>query len=111
MLGKEGSKVDPVNEGITLIKLIFQVYKNFNNNCFMYFADLLGNMDEYDDLQFDCSSQESGETDNTDDGQPIALEPEKDNQSDRVSFLAAMFKKTFSEVKTKVKPVKAKEDG
>ncbi|KAL0656729.1 hypothetical protein Bca4012_077313 [Brassica carinata] len=86
MLGKEGSKVDPVNE------------------------DLLGNMDEYDDLQFDCSSQESGETDNTDDGQPIALEPEKDNQSDRVSFLAAMFKKTFSEVKTKVKPVKAKED-
>ena len=111
MLGKEGSKVDPVNEGITLIKLIFQVYKNFNNNCFMYFADLLGNMDEYDDIKFDCSSQESGETDNTDDGQPIALEPEKDNQSDRVSFLAAMFKKTFSEVKTKVKPVKAKEDG
>ncbi|KAF3488024.1 hypothetical protein F2Q69_00054809 [Brassica cretica] len=73
--------------------------------------DLLGNMDEYDDLQFDSSSQESGETDNTDDDQPIALEPEKDNQSDRVSFLAAIFKITFYEVKTKVKPVKAKEDG
>lgn len=69
-------------------------------------------MDEYSDLEFECSSQEQCDTDTSDDEQPsIDLEPVKDNQSDRVSFLAALFKKNFSEPKAKVKPVSPKEDG
>ncbi|CAN6889586.1 unnamed protein product [Brassica oleracea var. botrytis] len=68
-------------------------------------------MDEYSDLEFECSSQEQCDTDTSDDEQPsIDLEPVKDNQSDRVSFLAALFKKNFSEPKAKVKPVSPKED-
>ncbi|KAH0879171.1 LOW QUALITY PROTEIN: hypothetical protein HID58_066565 [Brassica napus] len=69
-------------------------------------------MDEHSDLEFECSSQEQCDTDTSDDEQPsIDLEPVKDNQSDRVSFLAALFKKNFSEPKAKVKPVSPKEDG
>lgn len=71
-------------------------------------------MDEYDDLEFECSSQETyfSETDDSDTEQSIELVPEKDDQSKRVSFLAALFKKTFSEVNTKrVKPTAPKEDG
>ncbi|CAF1878150.1 unnamed protein product [Brassica napus] len=68
-------------------------------------------MDEYSDLEFECSSQEQCDTDTSDDEQPsIDLEPVKDNQSDRVNFLAALFKKNFSEPKAKVKPVSPKED-
>ena len=47
------------------------------------------------DLEFGCSSQESSDTDYSDDEQPIELEPEKENQSERVHFLAALFKKKF----------------
>lgn len=77
-----------------------------------YFADLLSNMDGYDDLEFDSSSQESFDSDTSDHEQSILLEPEINNQSERVMKLAAMFKKTFSEVKKKVKPtISPKEDG
>lgn len=62
-------------------------------------------MDEYDDLQFECSSQESFDTNQSDGEQDIETEPEIDKQAERVSFLAAMFKKAFSEPKKKVKPV------
>ncbi|KAG2252270.1 hypothetical protein Bca52824_082406 [Brassica carinata] len=73
--------------------------------------DLLSNMDGYDDLEFDSSSQESFDSDTSDHEQSILLEPEINNQSERVMKLAAMFKKTFSEVKKKVKPISPKEDG
>ncbi|CAN7085429.1 unnamed protein product, partial [Brassica oleracea var. botrytis] len=72
--------------------------------------DLLSNMDGYDDLEFDSSSQESFDSDTSDHEQSILLEPEINNQSERVMKLAAMFKKTFSEVKKKVKPISPKED-
>lgn len=68
-------------------------------------------MDEFDDLEFECSSDESYDTDHSDGEQSIELQPEIVDQSERVSFLAALFKKTFSEVKKKVKPVQPKEDG
>ncbi|CAF1758470.1 BnaC09g30410D [Brassica napus] len=88
ILGQNCSKSDPLNE------------------------DLLSNMDGYDDLAFECSSQESYDSDTSDHEQSILLEPEIDNQSERVMKLAAMFKKTFSEVKKKVKPtISPKEDG
>ncbi|CAN6871402.1 unnamed protein product [Brassica oleracea] len=73
--------------------------------------DLLSNMDGYDDLEFNSSSQESFDSDTSDQEQSILLEPEINNQSERVMKLAAMFKKTFSEVKKKVKPISPKEDG
>ena len=57
-------------------------------------ADFQGTMDD-SDLEFGCSSQESSDTDYSDDEQPIELEPEKENQSERVHFLAALFKKKF----------------
>ncbi|CAN7073422.1 unnamed protein product [Brassica oleracea var. botrytis] len=64
-----------------------------------------------DDLKsIECSSQDSSGTDRSDGEQSIELEPEVDNQSERVSLLAAMFRKTFSEVKKKVKTVPPKED-
>ncbi|KAH0943586.1 hypothetical protein HID58_003223, partial [Brassica napus] len=66
-------------------------------------------MDEFSDLEFECSSQEQCDTDTSDDEQPsIDLEPVKDHQSDRVTFLAALFKKNFSQPKAKVKPVSPK---
>ncbi|KAH0861780.1 hypothetical protein HID58_078991 [Brassica napus] len=73
--------------------------------------DLLSNMDGYYDLEFDSSSQESFDSDTSDHKQSILLEPEINNQSERVMKLAVMFKKTFSEVKKKVKPISPKEDG
>ncbi|WZZ77405.1 hypothetical protein YC2023_097977 [Brassica napus] len=75
-----------------------------------YFADLLSNMDGYYDLEFDSSSQESFDSDTSDHKQSILLEPEINNQSERVMKLAVMFKKTFSEVKKKVKPISPKDD-
>ncbi|KAH0861773.1 hypothetical protein HID58_078984 [Brassica napus] len=69
------------------------------------------NMDGYYDLEFDSSSQESFDSDTSDHKQSILLEPEINNQSERVMKLAVMFKKTFSEVKKKVKPISPKEDG
>ncbi|CAF2105624.1 unnamed protein product, partial [Brassica napus] len=59
--------------------------------------DLLSNMDGYYDLEFDSSSQESFDSDTSDHKQSILLEPEINNQSERVMKLAVMFKKTFSE--------------
>ncbi|CAN6890612.1 unnamed protein product, partial [Brassica oleracea] len=59
--------------------------------------DLLSNMDGYYDLEFDSSSQESFDSDTSDHKQFILLEPEINNQSERVMKLAVMFKKTFSE--------------
>lgn len=81
---------------------------------FIYFAYFLGTSDEYDDLEFECSSQETyfSDTDDSINEESIELVPDKDDQSERVSFLAALFKKTFTEVKTKrVKPTEPKEDG
>uniref|UniRef100_A0A0D3EAP8 Helitron helicase-like domain-containing protein n=1 Tax=Brassica oleracea var. oleracea TaxID=109376 RepID=A0A0D3EAP8_BRAOL len=69
-----------------------------------------GTMDEYDDLEFECSSQERSDTDDSNDEQSTELVQEKDNQSKRVSVLAALFKKPFTEVKPKVKPTSPKED-
>ncbi|KAL0750056.1 hypothetical protein Bca101_032059 [Brassica carinata] len=69
-----------------------------------------GTMDEYDDLEFECSSQERSNTDDSNDEQSTELVQEKDNQSKRVSVLAALFKKSFTEVKPKVKPTSPKED-
>ncbi|CAN6924260.1 unnamed protein product [Brassica oleracea] len=71
--------------------------------------DLLVNMDDLKSIE--CSSQDSSGTDRSDGEQSIELEPEVDNQSERVSLLAAMFRKTFSEVKKKVKTVPPKDDG
>lgn len=77
-----------------------------------FLADLQGNIDEFSDLEFECSSQESLYTDTSDDEQPsIDLEQGKDNQADRVKFLAELFRKNFSAPKPKVKPVSRKEDG
>lgn len=78
---------------------------------FIYFAYFLGTSDEYDDLEFECSSQERSNTDDSNDEQFTELVQEKDNQSKRVSVLAALFKKSFTEVKPKVKPTSPKEDG
>lgn len=78
---------------------------------FIYFAYFLGTMDECDDLEFECSSQERSNTDDSNDEQFTELVQEKDNQSKRVSVLAALFKKSFTEVKPKVKPTSPKEDG
>lgn len=65
-----------------------------------------------EDIEFiECSSQESSGTDHSDGKQSIDEEPEVDNQYERVSLLAAMFRKAFSEVKKKVKTVPSKEDG
>ncbi|KAH0859356.1 hypothetical protein HID58_087617, partial [Brassica napus] len=69
-----------------------------------------GTMDECDDLEFECSSQERSNTDDSNDEQFTELVQEKDNQSKRVSVLAALFKKSFTEVKPKVKPTSPKED-
>lgn len=63
------------------------------------------------DLEFGCSSQESSDTDYSDDQQPMEPKPEKENQSERVHFLAALFKKNFTEPKKKVKPVSTNQDG
>nr|VDC68689.1 unnamed protein product [Brassica rapa] len=72
---------------------------------------LLGSIDECDDLEVECSSQDSSDTEISDDEQSTVQEPEKVDQSGRVNLLAALFKKTFSEVKTKAKAVSSKEDG
>ncbi|KAG5383007.1 hypothetical protein IGI04_034477 [Brassica rapa subsp. trilocularis] len=56
-------------------------------------------------------SQDSSDTEISDDEQSTVQEPEKVDQSGRVNLLAALFKKTFSEVKTKAKAVSSKEDG
>ncbi|CDY13504.1 BnaA03g52220D [Brassica napus] len=69
-----------------------------------------GTSDEYDDLEFECSSQERSDTDDSNDEDSTELVQEKDNQSKRVSVLAALFKKSFTEVKPKVKPTSPKED-
>ncbi|KAH0884443.1 hypothetical protein HID58_060539, partial [Brassica napus] len=66
--------------------------------------DLLRSIDECDDLEVECSSQESSDTEISDDEQSIVQEPLKEDQTERVSFLAALFKKNFSEVKKPVKP-------
>ncbi|KAG2288053.1 hypothetical protein Bca52824_047657 [Brassica carinata] len=65
---------------------------------------LLRSIDECDDLEVECSSQESSDTEISDDEQSIVQEPLKEDQTERVSFLAALFKKNFSEVKKPVKP-------
>ncbi|CAF2070124.1 unnamed protein product [Brassica napus] len=57
--------------------------------------DFQGTMDD-SDLEFGCSSQESSDTDYSDDEQPIELEPEKENQSERIHFLAAFKSKHAS---------------
>lgn len=46
-----------------------------------------------DDLEVECSSQESSDTEISDDEQSIVQEPLKEDQTERVSFLAALFKK------------------
>ncbi|CAG7872881.1 unnamed protein product [Brassica rapa] len=74
-------------------------------------GNLLGSIDECDDLEVECSSQDSSDTEISDDEQSTVQEPEKVDQSGRVNLLAALFKKTFSEVKTKAKAVSSKEDG
>ncbi|CAN7139164.1 unnamed protein product [Brassica rapa subsp. narinosa] len=66
--------------------------------------DLLRSIDECDDLEVECSSQESSDTEISDDEQSIVQEPQKEDQTERVSFLAALFKKNFSEVKKPPKP-------
>ncbi|WZY86542.1 hypothetical protein YC2023_032926 [Brassica napus] len=66
--------------------------------------DLLRSIDECDDLEVECSSQESSDTEISDDEQSIVQEPHKEDQTERVSFLAALFKKNFSEVKKPPKP-------
>ncbi|CAN6828898.1 unnamed protein product, partial [Brassica oleracea var. botrytis] len=58
---------------------------------------LLRSIDECDDLEVECSSQESSDTEISDDEQSIVQEPLKEDQTERVSFLAALFKKNFSE--------------
>ncbi|KAH0883438.1 hypothetical protein Bca4012_029939 [Brassica carinata] len=68
-------------------------------------------MISYRDLEFECSSQDVSDTDTLDAEQTIEVDTEIDNQSERVSFMAALFKKTFAVQKTKVKPVSPKEDG
>ena len=68
-------------------------------------------MISYSDLEFECSSQDVSDTDTLDAEQTIEVDTEIDNQSERVSFMAALFKKTFAMQKTKVKPVSPKEDG
>ncbi|KAG2302403.1 hypothetical protein Bca52824_031054 [Brassica carinata] len=74
--------------------------------------DLQGNIDEFSELESECSSQESLDTDTSDDEQPsIDLEQGKDNQADRVKFLADLFRKHFSAPKPKLKPLSRKEDG
>ncbi|CAN7123126.1 unnamed protein product, partial [Brassica rapa subsp. narinosa] len=72
--------------------------------------DLIGSINECDDLEVECSSQDSSDTEISDDEQSTVQEPEKVDQSGRVNLLAALFKKTFSEVKTKAKAVSSKED-
>ncbi|KAH0870163.1 hypothetical protein HID58_077185, partial [Brassica napus] len=66
--------------------------------------DLLRSIDECDDLEVECSSQESSDTEISDDEQSIVQEPLKEDQTERVSFLAALFKKNFSKVKKPPKP-------
>ncbi|KAH0915594.1 hypothetical protein HID58_030040 [Brassica napus] len=66
--------------------------------------DLLRSIDECDDLEVECSSQESSDTEISDDEQSVVQEPQKEDQTERVSFLAALFKKNFSEVKKPPKP-------
>ncbi|KAH0886213.1 hypothetical protein HID58_062309 [Brassica napus] len=73
--------------------------------------DFLGSIDECDDLEVESSSQDSSDTEISDDEQSTVQEPEKVDQSGRVNLLAALFKKTLSEVKTKAKAVSSKEDG
>lgn len=68
------------------------------------FTDLLRSIDECDDLEVECSSQESSDTEISDDEQSIVQEPLKEDQTERVSFLAALFKKNFSKVKKPPKP-------
>ncbi|CAF1965882.1 hypothetical protein YC2023_082905 [Brassica napus] len=68
------------------------------------FTDLLRSIDECDDLEVECSSQESSDTEISDDEQSIVQEPLKEDQTERVSFLAALFKKNLSEVKKSPKP-------
>ncbi|KAF2569846.1 hypothetical protein F2Q68_00027484 [Brassica cretica] len=70
-----------------------------------------GSIDECDDLEVESSSQDSSDTEISNDEQSTVQEPEKVDQSGRVNLLAALFKKTFSEVKTKAKAVSSKEDG
>ena len=71
----------------------------------------LGSIDECDDLEIECSSQDSSDTEISDDEQSTVQEPEKVDQSGRINLLAALFKKTFTEVKTKAKAVSSKEEG
>ncbi|KAL0730146.1 hypothetical protein Bca4012_026239 [Brassica carinata] len=74
--------------------------------------DLQANIDEFSELESECSSQQSLDTDTSDDEQPsIDLEQGKDNQADRVKFLAELFRKHFSAPKPKLKPLSRKEDG
>lgn len=69
-------------------------------------------MDEYDDLEFECSSQENSDTYSSDDDQVTELEPERDNQkTEQVQFMAALFKKTFKDLQKKKKPESPNEDG
>ncbi|KAH0859139.1 hypothetical protein HID58_087400, partial [Brassica napus] len=76
-----------------------------------YMKIFLGSIDECDDLEIECSSQDSSDTEISDDEQSTVQEPEKVDQSGRVNLLAALFKKTFTEVKTKAKAVSSKEEG
>lgn len=78
---------------------------------FYIFSDFEVTEDEYSDLEFECSSEDVSDTDFSDGEQTIEPETERDKQCDRVSFMAALFKKTFAVKKTKVKPVSHKEDG
>ncbi|CAN7018065.1 unnamed protein product [Brassica oleracea var. botrytis] len=80
------------------------------NKRIMFESDFLGSIDECDDLEVESSSQDSSDTEISDDEQSTVQEPEKVDQSGRVNLLAALFKKTFSEVKTKAKAVSSKED-
>lgn len=70
------------------------------------FADLLSTIDECDDLEVECSSQESSDNEGSfaDEQETVQVPPVLD-QSIRVKRLAAFFKKTFSEPLPKTKPV------
>ncbi|KAH0868032.1 hypothetical protein HID58_075054 [Brassica napus] len=91
----------------TKYKNTYDIHQNFIRWILLSivcFTDLLRSIDECDDLEVECSSQESSDTEISDDEQSIVQEPLKEDQTERVSFLAALFKKNLSEVKKSPKP-------
>lgn len=114
----DNSGADSNNEGINLISLDYEsapCVEMLHFHLFIYyiFCRFLGSIDECDDLQVECSSQGSSDSEISDDEQESESEPEADkqDQSERVKFVAALFQKRFAGVKTKPKADTSKMDG